>query len=72
MAEKVRWTKIAFDPVQRGETSEHTRETINVDGGGKGDRKMTDLHYRKVDVAGIDTEVHNSNSGLRLRSRNKK
>jgi hypothetical protein len=72
MTEKVRWTKVAFDSVHRGSKSQHTQETISVEGGGKGDRKMPDLHYRRVEVAGIDTEIPKANSGLKLKSRNRK
>lgn len=71
MAEGIRWTKVAYDTVQRGQNSQHTPETISVEGGGKGDRKMPDLHYRKVDVAGHSSESNEGVPVMKIRSRNK-
>lgn len=70
--QEIRWTKIPTHTTQTRSFSEHTPETISVEGGGKGDRKLTPQHFRKVDVSGFNDSVANATQGLRLRSKNKK
>lgn len=72
MANGIRWTHIPFDTVQRTQLSQHTPETIAVEGGGIGDRKIENRHYRKIEVAGVDVRPVTKGPPVKLRSRNKK